>query len=282
LVTASFGDATLLLIGHGSTVNRESSAPVFQHAAELRRRRLFAEVREAFWKQQPSIQIVRPSIVSPRVFIVPLFVSEGYFTEEIIPLELGLRQDGQARFSRIQKQGTQMVHYCPPIGSHPSMTSVILGRAQEVTARYPFPREPKPEETALFIAGHGTERNENSRRAIERQARLISEGGHYCEAHAVFLEESPRIGDCYGMTAARNLVMVPFFISDGLHSYEQIPVLLGEPERLVRARIQDGHPTWHNPSERKGKRVWYSRSVGTDPQLAEVILELVRESLRNG
>ena len=37
------------------------------------------------------------------------------------------------------------------------------------------------------------------------------------------MEESPRIGDCYQMASVRNLVMVPFFISDGLHSFEDIP-----------------------------------------------------------
>jgi len=49
---ADFSDATLVLMGHGTTLNNESSAPVYQHAAALRGRKLFAEVREAFWKQQ--------------------------------------------------------------------------------------------------------------------------------------------------------------------------------------------------------------------------------------
>jgi hypothetical protein len=47
--------------------------------------------------------------------------------------------------------------------------------------------------------------------------------------------------------------MVPFFISDGLHSYEDIPVMLGAPERVVRERLQQGQPTWRNPTERDGK-----------------------------
>jgi sirohydrochlorin cobaltochelatase len=79
------------------------------------------------------------------------------------------------------------------------------------------------------------------------------------------------------MTSARNIVMVPFFISDGLHSYEDIPVMLGEPERIVQKRYKEGQPTWRNPTEKKGKLVWYTPSIGNEPHLPEVILERVRE-----
>jgi sirohydrochlorin cobaltochelatase len=276
--STTFSDASLLLIGHGSTLNSESAAPVYQHAAEVRRRHLFAEVREVFWKQEPSITKVLATANTPRVFVVPLFISEGYFTEQMIPAELGLVQPGVDCFERVQKRGPQVLFYCAPVGTHASMTDVILARAKEVVERAPFPRAPKTKETALFIAGHGTNRNENSRRVIEEQAERIRARELYAEVHAVFLEEAPGVGDCYGLAHARHLVMVPFFISDGLHSYEDIPRLLGEPERVVRERLQKGQPTWRNPTERLGKLLWYGRSVGTDAQVVDVILERVREA----
>ena len=67
-------------------------------------------------------------------------------------------------------------------------------------------------------------------------------------------------------------------ISDGLHTREDIPVKLGEPEKRVQQRLNNGQPTWVNPTERQGKRVWYSASIGTEPFVAEVILERVREA----
>ena len=51
----SFSDAALVLVGHGSTLNAESAAPTYQHADELRRRILFAQVTECFWKLEPPI-----------------------------------------------------------------------------------------------------------------------------------------------------------------------------------------------------------------------------------
>ena len=158
------------------------------------------------------------------------------------------------------------------------MTEVLLARARDIAAKFPFPRAPKPEETTLLIAGHGTEQNENSRKSIERQAELIRNQNIYAAVHAMFLEEEPRIRDWHQLVVTRNVIVVPFFISDGLHTREDIPVLLGEAQRLVRQRLDNGQPTWRNPTEKKEKLVWYSASVGVEPWLAEVILDRVREA----
>jgi sirohydrochlorin cobaltochelatase len=160
------------------------------------------------------------------------------------------------------------------------MTEVLLARARDGVSRFPNGTDASPGDTALFIAGHGTGNNENSRKAIERQVELIRARGVYAEVHPAFMEEEPRIGECYQLARARNIVMVPFFISDGLHSYEDIPVMLGEPEREVQERFRRGEPTWRNPTEKNGKRVWYAPSIGNEPHIADVILERVREAAK--
>lgn len=269
---AEFVDATLVILGHGTTQNDGSAAPVFQHAAELRRRRIFGAVHEAFWKQPPQVKDVLTGLSTPRVFIVPLFISEGYFSGELMPRELGLAED------RTLNTGHSTLSYCAPVGTHDSMTDVILARASEVVEKFPFPRAPKPKDVTLFIAGHGTERNANSRQSIERQVELIRAKQAYAGVHAVFMEESPHIAGVYALAQTRNVVIVPFFISDGLHVVEDIPVLLGEPERIVKERLAAGRPTWRNPTERNGKLVWYASAVGTEPHVAEVILQRVREA----
>jgi sirohydrochlorin cobaltochelatase len=157
------------------------------------------------------------------------------------------------------------------------MTNVLLARAQDIVEKHPSLCPPKPGETALFIAGHGTGNNENSRIAIERQVELIRARNIYAEVHAVYIEEEPRIGDCYRLARAKYIVMVPFFISDGLHSYEDIPVMLGESEELVQQCFRDSQPTWRNPTRKHEKLVWYSSAVGNEPHVADVVLERVRE-----
>ena len=266
----NLSDAALVVLGHGTTQNPDSELPVFQHAAELRRRGLFREVREAFWKQSPPIQEVLASLKTSRVFIVPLFISEGYFASEVIPRELGF----STRPSSYQQS---TIHYCKPVGTHDRMTEVILVRAREVVEQFPFPRAPKPKDITLFIAGHGTERSEQSRQSINHQVEKVRAKQIYAGVHAVFMDEEPRIPRCYSLAQTRHLVIVPFFMSDGLHTREDIPVLLGEPERVVKERLAAGQPTWRNPSEKHGKLAWYSPAVGSAPLVADVILERVRE-----
>ena len=271
-----FSDAWLVVLGHGTEQNANSAAPVYQHAAELRRRKIFAGVREALWKQEPQIKKVLSGISAPRVFIAPLFISEGYFSSDVIPRELGFA----AGLSTINTQHSTFF-YCQPVGTHESMTNVILSRANEIVEQYPFPRAPKPRDLTLFIAGHGTEENENSRQAIERQAGLIRALDLYAGVHAVYLEESPRIADCYQLAQTKNLVVVPFFISDGLHTQEDIPMMLGEAQRTVRQRLAGGQPPWRNPTEKNGRLVWYAPAIGSEPHVADVILERVKEAAKN-
>ena len=277
--TDAFSDATLIVFGHGSTVNEQSSAPVFQHCAELRRRGVFKEVREAFWKQEPNLQQIVECATTPRVFLAPLFISDGYFSEQVIPEALGFRQkDQQNDFNRALPRSNQTLFYCRAVGSHPAMAKVVFDRAEEVLTKFPFPTPPKPGDTTLFIAGHGTEQNSNSRAAIDLQVEQLRAAGTYADVQAVFMDQAPHIRESYRLCRTRNMIVVPLFISDGMHVQEDIPVLLGEPKRIVEQRLAAATATWRNPSEKQGKLVWYTPSVGTDPLVADVILERVREA----
>ena len=279
-MSSEFSDTALVLLGHGTTLNEDSRLPVYQHAEELRRRKFFADVHEAFWKQKPRVAGVLSKITTRRAFLVPLFISEGHFSENVIPTALGFRAEGQHKWSRLLQRGAQKLHYCKPVGTHERMTEVLLARAHEVVKEFPFPVAPKLDETTLIIAGHGTEQNENSRKAIDQQVERIRRMESYAAVHAVFLEEEPRVARWPEFVQTKYVVVVPFFISDGLHTQEDIPVLLGESEVAVRQRRLANKSTWKNPSNKHDKLVWYAHSVGTAPELVEVILDRVREATR--
>jgi len=90
-----------------------------------------------------------------------------------------------------------------------------------------WPGTPPPHETSLVIVAHGTGLNENSAVAAKRQVVAIRDRGIYQEVVAAFMEEEPEISQWANLTTQPYVVIVPFFISDGLHSYHDIPVLLG-------------------------------------------------------
>jgi sirohydrochlorin cobaltochelatase len=252
-------DAALLLLGHGSTINADSSAPTYQHAEEIRRRGLFAEVHVGFWKEEPNFRQSLRQSSCRTVYVVPNFISSGYFTEQVIPRELGL----SGPLTRI---GEQDVYYCQPVGLSPAMTDVLLARAKEVVAATSEPCDPR--QTCLFICGHGTSLNDNSTKIIHDQAAIIRERGLYADCQGVLMEQSPFVKDWRTLTTCPNVIVVPFFISDGLHSYEDIPVLLG----LTHNMREKG---FVNPHREGARRLWYATAIGTEALIAEVILDSV-------
>lgn len=279
---AAFADTTLLVLAHGSRANEGSAEPARWHAARLRERGLFAAVRECFWQQEPGWAEVLASSTTPRVIVVPLFIGEGYFVDDVIPRALGLKSEGSVGYARVQVRGASVLVYARPAGTHPGMTAVLLARARDVVTRHPFPRVPRPEEVSLIVVGHGTGRTSASRNAVERQVALIRARGEYAEVRGAFMEDDPRIGDVVATARSRQVVVVPYFISDGLHVVEDIPVLLGESAATVRGRLEAGRSTWRNPTERQGRRIWYAPGIGFEPLLTEVILERAREAVSGG
>jgi sirohydrochlorin ferrochelatase len=50
--------------------------------------------------------------------------------------------------------------------------------------------------------------------------------------------------------------------------------------KIVEQCLAAGQPAWRNPTGKNGKRVWYSPAIGSEPHLADVILERVIEVAR--
>ena len=265
----------LVIVAHGSHLNAESSTPTFDHADTVRATGAFDEVRESFWKEEPSFREVLRTVESDEVYVVPLFVSEGYFTEEVIPRELRLEgwdpetweSDGtSATHATFEASDVgKTVHYCGPVGTHDAMSDVIVQRAESVTG------DPGVGEGfGLAVVGHGTERNENSAKAVEYHADRIRESGRFDEVEALFMDEDPEVDDVTDFFESDDIVVVPLFIADGYHTQEDIPEDMG---------LTDDYRTgWDTPAEVDGHRIWYSGAVGTEPLMADVVLERARDA----
>jgi len=249
--------SALLIVGHGSTVNPDSSAPTWTHAREIQRRKTFAEVQCAFWKEEPSLRDARFFFADEtirEVFVVPNFISEGYFTQTVIPRELEL--DGPIT---TRKNGQAWI-YCEPVGNNPLVTELLLARAHEIAPNA------EPTETALLIVAHGTELNDNSAIAAKREAERIRARGEFATVANAYMEEPPLIAEWDQLTNAQNVIVVPFFIADGLHSYEDIPKLLD-----IECTGMDIFRK--NPHRIRGRSLYYGKAIGTDPRFADVIVE---------
>jgi sirohydrochlorin cobaltochelatase len=265
-------------------MNPDSSAPTLAHAAEIRRRKVFAEVGCAFWKEEPSLRdaifLFDPESIR-EVYVVPNFISEGYFTQTVIPRELELSGPTTNR------SNGQLWKYCEPVGNHSMMTDLLLQRARQVA------RGVDALQTTLLIVAHGTDLNENSAVAAKREAEKIRAVGKYAAVLNAYMEEPPLVSDWQKLTGTPNVVVVPFFISDGLHSYEDIPRLLGIPSchpkplgsfmaSLDPARDDvesRGREVFRrNPYKIGSRSLFYAPSIGTDPGFADIIVEQAADS----
>ena len=218
----------LVIVGHGSHLNEDSSLPVYEHAGRIRETGEFDEVVECFWKEEPSMRHVLDTIESEDVYVVPAFISEGYFTQQVIPRELGLE-------GPLSRKGEKTVRYAGPLGTFEEMPDVILERTEdlmrgkEVSGR-----------TALVLLGHGTDLNKNSGGVIYLNAGRIRERGIYDLVEVGFLDQDPEIGGVVDRIEAENVILIPLFIAEGWHTRETIPEDLGlTGDVTLRARQDD-------------------------------------------
>lgn len=244
----------LVLVGHGSHTTPRSSDPITTHADRLRAADGFEEVRAAFWQGEPHLREVVRTVRSRAVTIVPVMMAKGYFTAEVFPRELRLTADQPLECAKL-------VRYTDPVGTHPALTQVIVSRAKAVTG------DPAVGPgVGLALVGHGTDRHRASDATTRDHVSRLQAGNRFDEVRGFFLDEEPRIDGLTEQMSADDIVVVPLFVADGTHTLTDIPDRIGLP------------PEPDGPTVLRGHRIWYSKAVGTDPVLIDVIRDLASET----
>jgi sirohydrochlorin cobaltochelatase len=242
----------LVIVGHGSHLNGDSGLPVYQHAERIRGTGEFDEVVESFWKEEPSMRHVLDTVESENVYVVPAFISEGYFTQQVIPRELGLT-------GPVTRKGDKTVHYAGPLGTFEGMPDVILQRTGDLMRG-----KEASGRTALVLLGHGTDLNKNSGGVIYLNAERIRERGIYDLVEVGFLDQEPGISGVVDGVEAENVILIPVFIAEGWHTRETIPEDLGLTGEVT---------------VREYKKIYYGAPVGTHPSMANLIAARARETM---
>ena len=194
--------AALVLAGHGSHLDARSGEAVRAHARALAGGGGWDEVLAAFWKEEPSLARALDGCAAGDVTVVPVFMSEGYFTSEVIPAEMGL--DGP-----VTRREGRTVRLTRPVGVHPALADVIVERALEAGATAG---------DALFALGHGTPRNAASASAVREQAARVRAQGRFAEVATVFTDQEPTVAAIPALAGGRNAIVVPYFASEGWHT----------------------------------------------------------------
>ncbi|MFC7156915.1 CbiX/SirB N-terminal domain-containing protein [Halomarina halobia] len=110
LVPAS-DDASLVLVGTGSSSKPYYRRTADYHAARLREQSGYGEVLTCYLLQNPAVECVRYNVTKGRSVAVPLFLTRTEATEGRIPDELELARGG--------------IEYADPFGEHPRITDAV-------------------------------------------------------------------------------------------------------------------------------------------------------------
>jgi sirohydrochlorin cobaltochelatase len=118
------GRRALVLLGHGTDLNKSSGGVIYMNAERIKERGLYDLVEVGFLDQDPRIAEVVESVEAENVVLIPVFIAEGWHTRETIPEDLGLTGE-------VTRTGNKTIFYGAPVGTHPSMAALIAARARE-------------------------------------------------------------------------------------------------------------------------------------------------------
>lgn len=221
----------LILVAHGDRGGEGENRAVFDHAARLKRSVPSWEVRAGVLNGNPSLEdALAGAAAFESIHVVPMLMSEGYFTETVIPSRLSaVRRDGEPdRF---------IVH--PAIGVTHAVSDLAASLAREGAAHIGC----LPGQVAVLLAGHGARTNGRARQAIEEHARYLRAKDTFARVDTAYLEEAPFLTDVVAKLNCPTVV-VGMFISDGLHAGEDVPALLKQApcHRIHYTGAIGGHP----------------------------------------
>ncbi|MBC8098325.1 MAG: hypothetical protein H7Y11_02680 [Armatimonadetes bacterium] len=244
----------LILAGHGSHISPNTAGLIWRHVDGLRTLGVADEITAAFWKEMPAFAQVLRTVTAQDVTVIPLFTAQGYFTQTVIPTEMGLAGTLTERDGRV-------IRYTSSLHDHPYLAQVIRARVEAIMQRFAL----LPEQTAVAVIGHSTRRNPDSRKATEAHVQRLRSAGIAAQIEAVYLDDSPEIPAIYALTDAPHLIAVPYFLAAGSHTTIDVPRELGLEPGADYGVIQ-------------GRQVFYTAPVGVDDALREVIVALAREA----
>jgi uroporphyrin-III C-methyltransferase len=117
-------DATLALVGHGTSRHPESRASTLQLADTLRRRRVAGEVLAGFIDDDPPVSALIESATLPHLVVVPFLIGGAHVVEDLPRL---LSLDDSRLSTRDSRPNVTLDH---PVGSYPGLVEIIIDLAR--------------------------------------------------------------------------------------------------------------------------------------------------------
>jgi len=122
------GDCALILAGHGTRRNRDSTHTARHHVDALQAKETpFHEITAAFLDDEPNLRDW-PALVSARtIVVVPFLIADGLHGSVDIPEILGFDRTGICPFPmEVRQSGDRTIIRTGAIGSDPGMAQLVI------------------------------------------------------------------------------------------------------------------------------------------------------------
>lgn len=249
------GQISVILVGHGSARHPESAQPIRDLAAALKRSHGW-DTHAVFMKQAPFLDQAFERVAAPVVVVVPVFAGKGYYTDQLIPRAMTLT-------GPITRRDGRVIHYTPPAGTHPRIPGLMACRAAGVAQQSGSAFE----ECALLLLAHGSARPGGSGETPRAIADAIRAMDCFAEVALAFLEQEPFATNWPALVTRREVVALPLLVAQGMHASQDIPPLFG---------LQSGQT---GPVEAHGHRIRLAAGLGAEPELVDIVAEMVTAAL---
>ena len=204
---------SVILVSHGSGLSETAQDAAIDHAAELRRRDRYDHVGLCFL----SLTDKAPMLPPGAVYLVPLFMSGGYFVKTRIPELFGLEQ-GQ------RQEAQRQVFQCEALGTDPALADVVSVMAGEAARDAGYDRAA----VHLLLVAHGSGKSPASREAARMQQRTLMARQEFAVVSGAFRSEPPFLESWLREQpdTGAPLVIVGLFSADGPHAAIDVPEIL--------------------------------------------------------
>ncbi len=210
----------LLLVAHGSRFGIDPT--LLRLATRLSQR--YGEVGLAVLRGRPTPEASLSSMAAARVAVMPLLMARG---------EVAARRLVTALPAAERRRLT--LH--PPIGDHPGLAQLIARLVAHALDDAPGGGAPRTR-VGVILAGHGHPSDPAPATTLDRLAARVHAVIPTAEVRTAFLAQAPSLTHWPALTAADTVVIVPCFLSAGLHVRVDLPALVhGAAAAATRACV---------------------------------------------
>ena len=233
---------SVILVAHGSSISEGAQEAAMQHVITLRASNRYGHIGVCFLARDKT----EPVLPSGEIYILPFFMSDGYFVTKRIP-ELFRLENG----TRIEPE--RQLFLCEALGIDPELAEIISVMAKNICKE----KSLRPAAIHLVLVAHGSEKSGASAKATYTQQEAVENRGEFAKVSSVFLNEAPFLDD-WLLTQVKGgppIVLVGLFAAEGPHATEDVPGAIVN----WQSKSQDRFPAY------------YAGAIGAQPEIVRLI-----------